>query len=161
MWILLDNDKQIIQVWGRPKAFEHNGNQYPSNWIQLASASDRSAIGLYSANSSTQPYDPDTQAITGETFVYDSDRDEVDQVFTIVNYTAGQLAQKAKNKLFNEAGSALTTSDQTMPRGTEDLIDTLITKGTIVLADLPQEAQDTYNLKKAMRTQRDANKPAE
>jgi hypothetical protein len=40
-----------------------------------------------------------------------------------------------------------------MSRIAEDLIDVLITKGVITLADLPQEAQDRISEKKWLRVQ--------
>ena len=45
----------------------------------------------------------------------------------------------------------LSTTDTTMPRPLEDVIDLLITKNTIIKADLPQAVQTTYDLKKSLR----------
>ena len=45
----------------------------------------------------------------------------------------------------------LSATDTTMPRPLEDVIDLLITKNTIIKADLPQAVQTTYDLKKSLR----------
>jgi len=45
----------------------------------------------------------------------------------------------------------LSTTDAKMPRALEDVIDLLITKNTIIKADLPQAVQTTYDLKKSLR----------
>jgi len=45
----------------------------------------------------------------------------------------------------------LSATDATMPRPLEDVIDLLITKNTIIKADLPQAVQMTYDLKKSLR----------
>jgi hypothetical protein len=49
------------------------------------------------------------------------------------------------------AAEELASSDAGMARMTEDLIDTLITKGVISSADLPQMAQDKLNNRKVLR----------
>jgi hypothetical protein len=45
----------------------------------------------------------------------------------------------------------LSATDTTIPRPLEDVIDLLITKNTIIKADLPQAVQTTYDLKKSLR----------
>ena len=45
----------------------------------------------------------------------------------------------------------LPLTDAKMPRALEDVIDLLITKNTIIKADLPQAVQTTYDLKKSLR----------
>jgi len=52
-----------------------------------------------------------------------------------------------------EAAINLAASDQKMARVSEDLIDVLIVKGVIALADLPTLAQATINNRKGRRAQ--------
>jgi len=49
--------------------------------------------------------------------------------------------------------STLDTTDISTIRVLEDLVNTLITKGTIVMTDLPQAAQDKLNSRSAARGQ--------
>ena len=50
----------------------------------------------------------------------------------------------------------LTVSDLEMARVTEDLIDVLISKGTILLTDLPKAAQDKLAARRGMRERMDS-----
>ena len=54
-----------------------------------------------------------------------------------------------KNKLIQH----LSNTDEGFVRVLEDLMDTLITKGTFVLTDLPQSAQNKINERKTLRDQ--------
>ncbi len=55
--------------------------------------------------------------------------------------------------LVNEQAKAdVAALDSKIPRSTEDLINTLVAKGTILLTDLPQETRDVISDKKAKRT---------
>ncbi len=54
--------------------------------------------------------------------------------------------------LVNEQVKAdVAETDKVMPRSTEDLIDVLVSKGTIALTDLPQKTQDVLTDKKSKR----------
>lgn len=52
-----------------------------------------------------------------------------------------------------EAERLLRRSDAEMARVVEDLVDVLVAKGVIALADLPQPAQDRINQRKNLRGQ--------
>jgi hypothetical protein len=60
-----------------------------------------------------------------------------------VSYTPEELHQQALG--------ALAATDANMPRVVEDLIDALIANGSLLMSDLPQEAQDKINDRKAKR----------
>jgi len=50
-----------------------------------------------------------------------------------------------------QAPALLAVTDTKMPRMLEDVIDTLISKESIIKSDLPQVVQDKYDEKKALR----------
>jgi hypothetical protein len=53
----------------------------------------------------------------------------------------------------SEAEIALQKTDIEMARVTDDLIDTLVSKGVITMDDLPVDAKDKVNNRKALRSQ--------
>lgn len=161
MWVLLDDNKNELEKFGKPRGFTLNDIQYPKEVFTLWTVAEKKALGIYSVDPSTQPYNPNTQAITKTVFKYYVAKDQVREFYTLETYSAEYLANREKRRLFGEAEAALVTANNSMPRATEDLIDTLVTNGILLLAQLPQETQDTHALKKAMRSQRNSNAPEE
>lgn len=92
---------------------------------------------------------PEWPLESGETFTINEPLPPEDWVLAedLVSFRA-----KNQTELDHDDGmQTLAETDAKMPRQLEDLIDTLITKGTIVLADLPQAVQDTHTQRKAAR----------
>ena len=44
-WVIVE-DGAVVKEFNRPTAFTHKDLQYPRNWIQNATAEEKSAIGL-------------------------------------------------------------------------------------------------------------------
>lgn len=57
------------------------------------------------------------------------------------------------NLATQEAQEEVAKTDASYIRVIDDIIDTLVTKGTITVADLPQAAQDKYNNRVTLRGQ--------
>ena len=44
-WVIV-KDGAVVREFNRPTAFTYEGYQYPANWIQNATNTEKSAIGL-------------------------------------------------------------------------------------------------------------------
>jgi hypothetical protein len=87
------------------------------------------------------------------------DGEEKVETQTFVDFEVGEVVRRptvvtltAEEKV-NWAKGQLSRSDRNdMPRLAEDVLDALIAKGVIALADLPQVSQDKIAARKVMRT---------
>ena len=89
------------------------------------------------------PFDPDTEKLGA--FAYKLTAATVVKRRDVVPLTSAELKALARQKL--------SVSDDAWLEALEALVDTLIAKGAIALADLPPAARDVLNKRKALRVQ--------
>ncbi len=66
---------------------------------------------------------------------------------------ADQVNMLLKERAREQRATELAMTDGDIPRPLEDLIDTLVAKGVLSLADLPQKVQEKLERKKALRAE--------
>ena len=89
------------------------------------------------------PFDPDTQKLAP--FSYQVLADRVEKSRSVVALTPSELSALARQKL--------AATNERWLEALEALIDVLVTKGTLTLADLPPDAEAVFTERKNLRQQ--------